>query len=346
MRLRKKECMGEKDKKTALISRVDRPEAAIDETIANAITLWAEGASDSESLRRTDLVRIKRKAVEAFFACVVRQPDEVTPMEVRAWREEMEARGLALSTIYCRLSFLSSFYEWMMRDPSLGLRIRKNPVKLARPKAPKAYQTKSAKALSDEQLEKLRAVIKSHAGRGEIAALRDYALFLFFVVSGMRRAEVINLKGEDLEFRDEGIVVTCRVKGGDYIGRLISNPAVRAALEDYLMADGRTDVLEKGGPLWVRHDQGAEAAETERPLSAWGFVLRMKEYAKEAGIEHFHLHQTRHTFARIVAESSGSIVETQDALGHRNPATTRVYVQRIAVKRDKFGDEIAKRLKL
>jgi integrase len=71
----------------------------------------------------------------------------------------------------------------------------------------------------------------------------------------------------------------------------------------------------------------------------------MKEYANEAGIEHFHLHQMRHTFARIVGKSSGSIVETQDALGHKNPATTRGYVQCIAVKRDKFGDEVAKRMK-
>jgi integrase len=162
----------------------------------------------------------------------------------------------------------------------------------------------------------------------------------------MRRAEVINLDGKDLEFREEGIVLTCRVKGGDYIGRLISHPAARAALTQYLEASGRMGALEKGGPLWVRHDRGAEAVEEERALSAWGFVLRMKDYAKEAGIGHFHLHQLRHTFARIAAESSGSIVETQDALGHKNPATTRVYVQRIAVKRDKFGAEVAKRLKL
>jgi integrase len=72
----------------------------------------------------------------------------------------------------------------------------------------------------------------------------------------------------------------------------------------------------------------------------------MKQYAKESGIKHFHLHQTRHTFARIVAETSGSTGETQEALDHRNQATTRVYVQRIAIKRDKFGDEIAKRMKL
>ena len=217
---------------------------------------------------------------------------------------------------------------------------------LARPKAPKAYQTESSKALSDDQIERLRAVIQARADQGEIAALRDYALFLFFAVSGMRRAEVINLDGKDLEFREDGIVVTCRVKGGDYIGRLISSPAARAALTEYLNVSGRMETLEKGGPLWVRHDRGGEAVEEEQPLSAWGFVLRMKEYAKEAGIGHFHVHQLRHTFARIAAESSGSIVETQDALGHKNLATTRAYVQRIAVKRDKFGGEVAKRMKL
>lgn len=336
--------MKEKSKKTALVPGAGK--GTIDQVIANAIALWADGASDSQSLRRRDLLRIKQRAVESFFISAGKSAHEITPMDVKAWREGMEAQRLALTTIYCRLSFLSSFYEWLMRDPHLGTHIQKNPVKLARPRAPKAYQTESAKSLSDHQLERLRSVIRARADVGEIAALRDYALFLFFAVSGMRRAEVIGLRGEDLELGEDGIVVNARVKGGDYIGRLISNPAVRAALTEYLMARGRMEVLEKGGPLWVRHDQGAEAVEAEQPLSAWGFVRRMKEYAKEAGIEHFHLHQTRHTFARIVAESSGSIVETQDALGHRNPATTRVYVQRIAVKRDKFGDEVARRMKL
>ncbi len=338
--------MNPNPEKMALISGKGTTDAPLEESIANAITLWADGSSDAESLRRRDLVRIKRRAVEAFFLSACKAAHEITPLDVKAWREEMEARGLALSTIYCRLSFLSSFYEWMMRDPGLGAHIPKNPVRLARPRAPKAYQTESAKALSDDQLERLRSVIRARADQGELGALRDYALFLFFAVSGMRRAEVIGLRAEDLEFREEGILVTCRVKGGDYIGRLIANPAVRAALIDYLSASGRMAILKKGGPLWIRHDQGSEAVETVQPLSAWGFARRMKEYAHEAGIGQFHLHQTRHTFARIVAESSGSIVETQDALGHRNPATTRVYVQRIAVKRDKFGEEIAKRMKL
>jgi hypothetical protein len=37
-------------------------------------------------------------------------------------------------------------------------------------------------------------------------------------------------------------------------------------------------------------------------------------------------------------------METQDALGHRHAATTRVYVQRVAVKKDRHSTEILDRL--
>jgi len=70
----------------------------------------------------------------------------------------------------------------------------------------------------------------------------------------------------------------------------------------------------------------------------------MKAYAKEVGIENFHLHQTRHTFARWAAEESGSLHEVQEALGHKNAVTTRVYVQRIAVRKDRFGKTAMRRL--
>ena len=64
----------------------------------------------------------------------------------------------------------------------------------------------------------------------------------------------------------------------------------------------------------------------------YGFAKRFRVHARWAGIGDVHLHQTRHTFARWVSESTGSIIETQDALGHKHVATTRVYVQRIAVQ--------------
>jgi integrase len=63
------------------------------------------------------------------------------------------------------------------------------------------------------------------------------------------------------------------------------------------------------------------------------------------GLKGFHLHQTRHTFARIFSEDSGSMTETRAALDHANVATTRTYVQRIAIKRDKSSSSIKRRIK-
>ena len=49
-------------------------------------------------------------------------------------------------------------------------------------------------------------------------------------------------------------------------------------------------------------------------------------------------------FARWVSESTGSIIEMQDAPGHKHAATTRVYVQRVAVKKDRHSTSILDRL--
>jgi integrase len=170
---------------------------------------------------------------------------------------------------------------------------------------------------------------------------RDYALLLFYVATGMRRAEVINLRGREVELREGSMVIRSRVKGGDYLGREVNDPRIREALLDYLTTSGRLGVLSNDGPLWTRHDR---AGRPGAPLTSHAFALNLKRYAKGAGIGKVHLHQTRHTFARMVAEDTGSITETQDALGHKHVATTRVYVQRISVRRDRHSESILRRM--
>src|SRR5829696_3383915 len=107
--------------------------------------------------------------------------------------------------------------------------------------------------------------------------------------------------------------------------------------EKVLPLDCKTD-----SPLWTRHDR---AGRPGAALSSHAFVKNLKRYAREAGVGDVHLHQTRHSFARIMAEETGSITDTQDALGHRNAATTRIYVRRIAVKRDKHSSSVTSRLR-
>jgi len=308
--------------------------------LSNAIHVWA-AATTGEGNRRADLLRDKQRIVDGFFEFIDLDPAEVTPLDVQAWLEHMAARGIRPATTYQRVCLLSSFYSWAMRDPRLGAHLRSNPARLARPRAPKAYQTESAKSLTDNEVQGLISIIRRRAAAGDIVGKRDHAILLLLIATGMRRAEALSLRGRDLRI-EKTLVLTSKVKGGDYLGREVADPAVKEALLDYLASAKRLHVLQSDAPVWTRHDRAGRPGE---PLSSHCYVRNLKRYAREAGIEHFHLHQTRHTFARIVAEETGSIAATQDALDHKNQSTTRVYVQRIAIKRDRHSEQIMRRLK-
>jgi site-specific recombinase XerD len=315
----------------------------VDLALLNAIHLWAAATTDVDSACCEDLLRSKRQAVSSFFEHAGKHPGEVTALDVKSWRDALEGKGFKPATVYARISRLSSFYSWVMRDPALGQFITSNPAQNARPKCPKPYQTESSKALDDDQISALLHVVMRRAAAGDVVGKRDYALLLMFITTGMRRQEVIGLRGSDIELRKDDLVVRCRVKGGDYVGRAVNETLVREALLDYLTSCDRMNVPGNNRPLWTRHDRAGRAG---APLSSHSFSKNLKGYARAAGIEKIHIHQTRHTFARIISEETGSIVETQDALGHKNLATTRVYIGRIAVKRDKHSRQITERLKL
>jgi integrase/recombinase XerC len=309
--------------------------------LRTALHLWATATTDPESHCRRDLLRAKQQAATDFFSHCRKLPGEVRPTDVEVWRKALEEKGFKPATIYARLSRVSSFYEWAMRDPQLAGLVEKNPVRLARPKAPKAYQTESVKSLDDEQVSKLLKVVVERAAAGDVVGKRDYALLLLFVTTGMRRQEVIGLRGSDVEFREDDLIIRCRVKGGDYVARSVEEPLVREALLDYLRACERTNALSSERPLWTRHDR---AGRPGAPLTSHAFAKNLKRYARVVGIGTIHIHQTRHTFARVISEETGSLTETQEALGHKNIATTRAYVQRIAVRRDKHSRRITERL--
>jgi integrase/recombinase XerD len=313
------------------------PEAAIH----TAIEFWAEGSTRAETFERASKLRDKTQAVKGFFAFAGKHPGEVTPEDVRAWRENLESLGQKPATIYARVSRVSAFFKWLMADPQLGQQIRSNPATHARPRYPQPYQSESVKALTDEEMNRLLSVVKSHANSGSIVARRDYALLLFFFLTGLRRNEVISLRGKDLEQKNGCLIIKYRRKGGKFVSREVGNASVYESLLEYLTASGRLSVINSERPLWTRHDR---AGRPGAPLSSRSFAENLKLYAREAGIKSIHVHQTRHTYARIVAEETGSYLEAQEALDHENAATTRVYVQRITVKADKHGNKVAERI--
>ena len=326
--------MDEKAHEMALIPTQTNLQVAL----RGAVSLWAS-ATTSESERRADLLRDKQRIVLSFFRHADRLPSEVEPADVQGWLRHLEEKGISAGTAYQHACLLSSFYSWAMKDSEVGQHVRRNPARLARPKAPKPYQTESVKALSDEEVGTLVSTVRRRALAGNIVGKRDYALLLLYLATGLRRNEAISLRGKDVHL-GETLVLEYRAKGGDYRSREVREPQVKDALLDYLAASGRMHALRTDAPLWTRHDRAGSPGES---LTSHCFVKNLKKYAREAGVEGFHLHRTRHTFARIVSEVSGDITATQNALDHQSRSTTRAYVQRIAVKRDLYSNEISKR---
>ena len=312
--------------------------------INSVVESWLTRTVNSSLKRSNDIRNDKSKAVFDFFDFCAKRAEAVLPSDVEEWRWDMKSQGLAEGTIYNRISALSQFFEYLRIDAEMIKLIPINPAKVSLPKASKPFQSESVKALSLEELGRLLEVVENHANNKQPIHLRDYAILQFYVATGRRRAEIINLRGNSIEIKNGRFFIKAKVKGGHFINFELDDQTTQNALFEYLTATGRTDIFGKDEPLWLRHDKGAWSAK-KKNLTSHGFARRMQLYATEAGIAHFHIHRLRHTFAKIVSEYSESMAETQEALGHSNIKTTQIYVQRLAVKKDKHSKSIRDALK-
>jgi len=309
--------------------------------IENAIDMWAEASTRAETRDREERLRDKKQIIRSFLSFIGKHPGEVGPADVRAWRKHLESLK-SENTVYSYLSRLSSFYEWLRKYPGIKDHIHNNPVSMVRPTAPRPNQTEKTKAWTDDEMNAILDSITAEAEKGSIHALRDYSVTLFYLYSGLRRNEVFGLRGGDIELQENGLIVRYKRKGGKTQRREVAQKDVRDALLAYLKKSKRLTVLHTNEPIWTRHDR---AGEPGQPLTSRSYANNLKKYGAKAGMRHVNIHKTRHTYARIIFEDSGDLIETQSALDHESQATTRAYVHTVAVKKDKQSDRIARRIK-
>ena len=128
---------------TALVSQSGHYQVAL----RNAIQLWAESNTAGTSDRQEALIQAKTAAVLSFFRFSERELADVTSMDIRNWRESMEAKGHKPATVYARVSRLSSFFEWLIRNSVLSSYIEL----LYKEQSRERRQTESTTSLSKRQ---------------------------------------------------------------------------------------------------------------------------------------------------------------------------------------------------
>jgi integrase/recombinase XerD len=157
----------------------------------------------------------------------------VVRSHIIAWRKDMERRGLAPATIRCKLSALSSLFDYFCeRNAVTG-----NPVDGV--KRPMANGNEgSTPALGDAQARKLLEAPTADTLKG----VRDRAILATLLYHGIRREELCGLRVKDLQSRQG--VMHFRIKGKrDKIRFVPLNAAAQRLIEDYLALTGhRTDM--------------------------------------------------------------------------------------------------------
>ena len=100
---------------------------------------------------------------------------------------------------------------------------------------------------------------------------RDHALLIFYFLKGLRRSEVIGLRGKDLEAKDRTLVIKYRRKGGKFTAREVSDMVAYEAPSEYLAAAARGKRL----------GDGAAAVEPARPRRVTRSAAHLARFRRE-----------------------------------------------------------------
>jgi site-specific recombinase XerD len=157
---------------------------------------------------------------------------------------------------------------------------------------------------------------------------RNLAIVLTLKDTGVRSAELVDLRRRDMDYVDQGVWVKGKGKKTRFVP--VNNETWRVILA-YLEQRQDDELMTNLAslPLFCRHDKRA-GTQTRLPLTTRAIRYIIHDLAEEAGIlEKFNLtpHTLRHYFATLFQKEQGNLAVTQDILGHRSPITTRRYAE-------------------
>ncbi len=247
----------------------------------------------------------------------VLKPHEIDRSAIRAFIGDRFRGGASNRTVARKLSSLRAFFDFLVREGTIGT----NPAKLvATPKIPKTLPN----VPSAEETNRLIDQLAADGDRATVTrnAVRDRVIFELLYGCGLRVSELEGLNLADFDFDERWV----RVRGKGRKER--QNPygkGVAEALDRYLNV--RREVFAPGEPhddaLLVHRWHGRPARLTERSIRR----IVKKHAVAFTGDPSMHPHTLRHAFATHLLSAGADLRAIQELLGHASLSTTQKYTQ-------------------
>jgi site-specific recombinase XerD len=194
---------------------------------------------------------------------------------------------------------------------------------------------KETEFLTEEEAQAILRVPDRRTLQGK----RDYAILLTLLTTGLRKAEICNLKVEDLKTYRNQAVIDVIGKGKKFRRIPLKNETL-LAIKDYLKVNGNG--IDPDHPIFKT--LGKYGPYEERSLTPKAVDCLVKSMARKALIrKRIHPHVIRHTFATTLLDKGVDLKTVQGLLGHSHIRTTERYLHSTddrkveAIKNLQFG---------
>lgn len=274
------------------------------------ISLYTQVHCTSRGLRSTTIAAYQ-KTLEQFREYIRLQHGDLPPEQVSA-RMVLEyvtylrkERNNGDSAVNRQVTILKNFYRAMV---AMGhLLPAQNP--LAHFPSMKGVPRKLPTVLAPAEVTNLLNAPRQDT----ILGLRDRALLALLYGTGIRASESASLHEEDVDLTERTIRVTG--KGGHQ--RVIPlNDQVVQVLDKYRSSRG---LVTPTTPFF--------RSRTKKAMSRGAVYERVRRYSHMARIpKRVSPHTLRHTFATHLVQADVNIVVIRDLLGHRQLASTQIYL--------------------
>ncbi len=224
--------------------------------------------------------------------------EAITRRDVEAFIEQEQDRGIKITTIRTRLVSVQAFLRYLMEEGIVSAELFSRRIRLQLPE-------RLPRAMDPDDLRKLLSIIED---------IRDRAMILVLLRTGMRIGELLNTKRADVHLKERRIEIYEAEK--NRLGRVV------------YLSDDATTALRKW--LKKRHPGEEYLIYTRTEMMSYSTARTIfKGYITKAGLadKGYTLHTLRHTFATEFLNAGMRLECLQVLLGHRSIEETRRYAQ-------------------
>jgi site-specific recombinase XerD len=266
---------------------------------------------------RTDLLQFFEFLKDNFKE--VLSYSSIERVHIVAFRNWLSDNEMAPKTINRKLASASSFFDFLVEKSIVEF----NPcMSIKRPRQEVMTPTND---LTDEQIKCLFEKLDELEGPGLLHKAVLYTLF----TTGIRKAELINLKLKNISEKDQYHLIHIRAKGGKELSKVLHPKCFEVINEylNYLRSQG--EELHPEDWIFRPSKNPLDPKHIIKPLNPKSVDYIIKSWCKKAGIlDRISPHSARASYIGSALESGLDLYKVSKDVGHSSVKTTEEYNKR------------------